>query len=184
MLNEKYLEKIKKILSEDDFEKYINTFKDNPKRAFHVNTKKSAGFNPQKLTVFGGTSVPYAENSFYFDYPHIGNHPYHHAGIIYIQEPAAMFPVSAVDISPDWKILDLCAAPGGKSSQLMQRLGEKGRLVSNEFVPSRCKTLTGNFERLGYKNTTVTCASADQIAEAYPSYFDLTVVDAPCSGEG
>ena len=129
--------------------------------------------------------IPYVENGFYFDYDGIGNHPYHHAGMFYIQEPAAMIPVESIDIEPDWKVLDLCAAPGGKSSQIKNKLGENGVLVSNEIVPSRCKILTGNMERMGFKNVVTTCMHPQKLVKTFPeNYFDMIMVDAPCSGEG
>ncbi|MBO5021344.1 MAG: hypothetical protein J6D52_11825 [Clostridia bacterium] len=104
--------------------------------------------------------------------------------MIYVQEPAAMAPAECLRIETDWKILDMCAAPGGKSSQLKNKLGEKGLLVSNEIIPSRCKILTGNIERLGLKNTVTTCMDTGRLANAFPKTFDMIMVDAPCSGDG
>ena len=104
--------------------------------------------------------------------------------MIYIQEPGAMAPAECVEIEPDWKILDMCAAPGGKSTQLKNMLSEKGLLVSNEIIPSRCKILTGNIERLGLKNVVTTCMDTSKLAKTFPDTFDLIMVDAPCSGEG
>lgn len=95
-----------------------------------------------------------------------------------------MAPAECIDIQPDWKILDMCAAPGGKSTQLKNKLGDKGVLVSNEIIPSRCKILTGNIERLGLKNTVTTCMDSARLARSFPHTFDLIMVDAPCSGEG
>ena len=123
-------------------------------------------------------------NGFYLEMEKAGNHPYHHAGMVYIQEPGAMAPAECVEIETDWKILDMCAAPGGKSTQLKNKLGEKGLLVSNEIIPSRCKILTGNIERLGLKNCITTCMDTSRLAKTFPETFDLIMVDAPCSGEG
>ncbi|MBR4282932.1 MAG: hypothetical protein IKT35_04375, partial [Clostridia bacterium] len=109
---------------------------------------------------------------------------YHHAGMIYVQEPAAMMPIECLDFSPDWFVLDMCAAPGGKSTQIKNKLGENGVLVSNEIIPSRCKILTGNIERLGLKNVITTCMDTFRLAEIFEGRFDLVSVDAPCSGEG
>ena len=95
-----------------------------------------------------------------------------------------MAPAECIDINPDWKILDMCAAPGGKSTQLKNKLGENGVLVSNEIIPSRCRILTGNVERLGLRNTVTTCLDSKRIAQIFPEAFDLIMVDAPCSGEG
>ena len=153
-------------------------------KGFRVNTDKISLEDFEKINIFGSEKIPYVENGFYLDYEKAGNHPYHHAGMIYIQEPGAMAPAECVEIQPDWKILDMCAAPGGKSSQLKNKLGENGILVSNEIVSSRCKILTGNFERLGLKNAITTCMDTGKLARLYPNTFDMIMVDAPCSGEG
>ena len=95
-----------------------------------------------------------------------------------------MATAECLEIQPDWWILDMCAAPGGKSSQLRNKLGEEGVLVSNEIVHSRCKILTGNMERLGFRNTATTCLDPARVAKLFPETFDMIMVDAPCSGEG
>lgn len=163
---------------------FLKSYDEKPVRAFRVNTDKISLKDFEKINIFSNEKIPYVENGFYFDYDGIGNHPYHHAGMFYIQEPAAMVPVESIEINPDWKVLDLCAAPGGKSSQIKNKLGEKGVLVSNEIVPSRCKILTGNMERMGFKNVVTTCMSPQKLAKTFPERFNLIVVDAPCSGEG
>lgn len=94
-----------------------------------------------------------------------------------------MAAVAGVEIQSDWNILDLCASPGGKSTQAAAK-NPDGILVSNEIIPSRCKTLTGNIERMGYKNVITTCADAKKLASLFGEVFDLVIVDAPCSGEG
>ncbi|MBQ0125273.1 MAG: hypothetical protein KBS59_02995, partial [Clostridiales bacterium] len=113
----------------------------------------------------------------------LGNHPLHHAGAFYVQEPSAMEPVRAVPIKPDFLVLDICASPGGKSAQAAEKL-ESGIIVSNEIIPSRAVTLMGNTERLGYRNSIVTNTDAKTLAEFYDETFDLVICDAPCSGEG
>ncbi len=114
----------------------------------------------------------------------LGSDPYHIAGLFYIQEPSAMAPIAAAEIQPGMRVLDLCAAPGGKSGGIAARLGGSGLLVANEIVPNRAKTLCFTLERLGVTNAAVTCAHPEAIAEALPGYFDRVIVDAPCSGEG
>ncbi len=178
-----YYERMQKLLGEE-FDNYINTLKDSPVRGFRVNTDKITLEDFKKINFFSNDNIPYVENGFYFDYDKIGNHPYHHAGMIYIQEPAAMAPAECVDIEPDWKIVDMCAAPGGKSTQLRNKLGLNGILVSNEIIPSRCKILTGNIERLGLRNCVTTCMDTRKLANTFPKKFDLVMCDAPCSGEG
>ncbi len=168
----------------DEYPLFEKALEDDSVKAFRVNTDKITVDDFKKFDVFSEAQIPYVENGFYMNYEKIGNHPYHHAGMIYVQEPAAMVPAECVEINPDWCILDMCAAPGGKSTQLKNKLGEKGVLVSNEIVPSRCKVLTGNIERLGLKNTVTTCMDTNRLATAFPHTFDLIMCDAPCSGEG
>ena len=181
MLPIDFSNRMKEILG-TDFEKFGAAFSEYPVRSFRVNTNKISKENFEKIDPFGGEQIPYAENGFYFDCDGIGNHPYHHAGMIYIQEPSAMAAVAGVEIQSDWNILDLCASPGGKSTQAAKN--PDGILVSNEIIPSRCKTLTGNIERMGYKNVITTCADAKKLASLFGEVFDLVIVDAPCSGEG
>lgn len=167
-----------------DFELYFSELKNPPVKAFRVNTDKIGLEDFEKINPFSKEKIPYVKNGYYLDYEKIGNHPYHHAGLIYVQEPAAMAPAECVDIEDDWLVLDMCAAPGGKSTQLKNKLGENGVLVSNEIISSRCKILTGNIERLGLKNTVVTCMDTEKLASRFQNTFDLVMVDAPCSGEG
>ncbi len=178
-----YEKRMKKLLGEE-LEEYKKALEAEPVRAFRVNTDKISLEAFEKINPFDCEKIPYVENGFYLYGEKAGNHPYHHAGMIYIQEPGAMMPAECVDIDPDWKILDMCAAPGGKSTQLKNKLGEKGLLVSNEIIPSRCKILTGNIERLGLKNCITTCMDTGRLAEKFADCFDLVMVDAPCSGEG
>mgnify|MGYP003288895288 CR=1 FL=1 len=182
-LPEQYIKRMKALLKED-FDSYISALNEPPVRAFRVNTDKISLPDFEKINCFSAENIPYVGNGYYLDEEKIGNHPYHHAGMIYVQEPGAMAPAECVDIKPDWKILDMCAAPGGKSTQLKNKLGENGILVSNEIIPSRCKILTGNIERLGLKSTVTTCMDTDRLTRVFPACFDLIMVDAPCSGEG
>ena len=175
---------MKQLLGEEEFNFYENSFHENAVRAFRVNTEKISVKDFSKIDPFSSGTIPYVETGFYLDYDKIGNHPFHHAGMIYVQDPGAMATAECLDIQPDWWILDLCAAPGGKSSQLRNKLGENGILISNEIVPSRCKILTGNMERLGFRNTATTCLDPVRIAQIFPETFDMIMVDAPCSGEG
>ena len=178
-----YKNRMTELLGEE-FADYEKVLSETPVKGFRVNTDKISLEDFEKINIFGSEKIPYVKNGFYLDYEKAGNHPYHHAGMIYIQEPGAMAPAECVEIEPDWKILDMCAAPGGKSSQLKNKLSTNGVLVSNEIVSSRCKILTGNFERLGLRNAITTCMDTGKLARLYPDTFDLIMVDAPCSGEG
>lgn len=178
-----YEKRMRELLG-DDFEAYKHSLSEEPVRGFRVNMDKISIEEFEKINIFGSEKIPYVENGFYLDCDKIGNHPYHHAGMIYVQEPGAMAPAECIDIQPDWKILDMCAAPGGKSTQLKNKLGSNGILVSNEIISSRCKILTGNIERLGLKNTVTTCMDTKKLTRIFPCTFDMIMCDAPCSGEG
>ncbi|MBR4067205.1 MAG: RsmB/NOP family class I SAM-dependent RNA methyltransferase [Clostridia bacterium] len=114
----------------------------------------------------------------------LGAHPLHEAGAYYIQEPSAMTAVSVLAPKPGERVLDLCAAPGGKSTQIAGMLGGDGLLVCNEPVPSRAKILSRNIERMGVCNALVVSADPDQLCARWHNCFDAILVDAPCSGEG
>ena len=182
-LPKEFVNRMKNLLG-DEYSDYQNALEQVPVRGFRVNTDKISLEEFEKLNIFSNEKIPYVKNGYYLNFDKIGNHPYHHAGMIYVQEPAAMAPAECIDIKPDWKILDMCAAPGGKSTQLKNKLGNGGVLVSNEIIPSRCKILTGNIERLGLTNTVTTCMDTTRLATCFPKTFDLIMADAPCSGEG
>ncbi len=178
-----YIKRMQTLLG-DEYSEYEKAVNMPPVKAFRVNTDKISLEDFSKLNIFSNEKIPYVKNGFYLDYEKIGNHPFHHAGMIYVQEPAAMAPAECIDINPEWTVLDMCAAPGGKSTQLRNKLEASSVLVSNEIIPSRCKILTGNIERLGLSNTVTTCMDSGKIAKNFPNTFDLIMVDAPCSGEG
>ena len=146
-------------------------------------------FNPLKgekpSLPFVGAPVPWESNGFYYD-PEArpGLHPYHEAGVYYLQEASAMSAVALLDPQPGEKICDLCAAPGGKSTQIAGRLKGEGFLLCNEIHPKRAKILSRNVERMGITNALVTNEHPARLAEKYPTYFDRVLIDAPCSGEG
>ncbi|MBQ3095295.1 MAG: SAM-dependent methyltransferase [Clostridia bacterium] len=176
--------RMKALLGEEEFRLYEASFAEPAVRAFRVNTEKISVADFAAIADFAAEPIPYVDTGYYLDCAHIGSHPFHHAGMIYVQDPGAMATAECLEIGKDWWILDLCAAPGGKSSQLRNKLGEEGILVANEIVPSRCRILTGNIERLGFRNTATTCLDPVRIARLFPETFDMIMVDAPCSGEG
>lgn len=150
-----------------------------------INTLKSG----TKEAVFGVTGalegVPWCKEGFYADKAVIsGNHPYHCAGLFYFQEPSAMCAASGLPINEGDKVLDLCAAPGGKTTQAAAKLNGCGLIVANEIVKKRADILSENVERMGIKNAVVTNETPQKLAEKYPNFFDKIIVDAPCSGEG
>ena len=137
------------------------------------------------LSIFNLTPVPWCPTGFYYDpAARPGLHPYHAAGAYYLQEPSAMAPAELLDPRPGERILDLCAAPGGKSTQIAGKMRGRGLLVCNEIHPKRAAILGSNVERLGVANALVLNEHPARLAERFPAFFDRILVDAPCSGEG
>lgn len=129
--------------------------------------------------------VPWAENARYLPLDsQAGSHPAHEAGAYYLQEPSAMAAAAALRPRPGDRVLDLCAAPGGKSTQLAAYMEGRGVLVCNEPVPARAKILSRNIERMGVSNAVVVSALPEELSPLWPGFFDKLLVDAPCSGEG
>lgn len=155
--------------------------------ALRVNPREEdpAAFEQEDL--FHLEPVPWESCGFYY-HPELGDrpgrHPYHQAGVYYMQEPSAMAVVALSGIRPGERVLDLCAAPGGKSTQAAAWLRGQDWLLSNEIHPGRAKILSQNIERLGITNAVVTNETPERLAARFPSYFDTVIVDAPCSGEG
>ena len=146
-------------------------------------------FNPMKgarpVLPFVGAPVPWEPEGFYYD-PETrpGLHVYHEAGVYYLQEASAMAPVALLDPKPGERVCDLCAAPGGKTTQIAGRMLGQGFLVCNEINPKRAKILSRNIERMGVANALVTNEHPETLAIRFPGFFDRVLVDAPCSGEG
>ena len=146
-------------------------------------------FNPMKgerpVLPFVGATVPWEPEGFYYD-PETrpGLHVYHEAGVYYLQEASAMAPVALLDPKPGERVCDLCAAPGGKTTQIAGRMLGRGFLVCNEINPKRAKILSRNIERMGVANALVTNEHPETLASRFPGFFDRVLVDAPCSGEG
>ena len=134
---------------------------------------------------FLGAPVPWEPMGYYYDpAARPGLHPYHEAGVYYLQEASAMSAVALLDPQPGETICDLCAAPGGKTTQIAGRMRGEGLLLANEFSPARAKILSRNIERMGVANAIVTNEKTGNLAKRLPGFFDRVLVDAPCSGEG
>lgn len=137
------------------------------------------------LKISSDKRVSWANAAYYFDENvRPGKHPYHEMGLYYIQEPSAMSAAALLAPKPGMRVLDLCAAPGGKSTQLATYLGDSGLLVSNEINTQRSRILSQNIERMGIKNAIVTNEDSFVLASHFPGFFNAIQVDAPCSGEG
>jgi NOL1/NOP2/sun family putative RNA methylase len=156
-----------------------------------VNTLKTSTPELLKRLAYTLTPVPWSNNAYWFENPHQesgleapGKHPYHAAGLFYLQEPSAMLPAQALDPQSGERILDLCAAPGGKSTQLASLMGDLGLLVANEIHPKRVWELAENLERWGAHNAVILNETPERLAEHFGEFFDRVLVDAPCSGEG
>lgn len=183
-LPEKFCEKMKALLG-GEYDAFIKAFDSSDTRGILINETKS-GSKQAVLNEFGSLKeVPWCSSGFYVDKEKIrGTHPYHMAGLFYFQEPSAMCAAAGLPIVSGDKVLDLCAAPGGKTAQAAARLCGNGVLVSNEIIKSRAAILSENVERLGLTNVIVTNETPQRLAKKYTGFFDKIIVDAPCSGEG
>ena len=183
-LPEKYISNMKDLLG-NEFEEYIASFNEPRLYGLRVNTAKISVEDFLKISPFELTPIPWISNGFYYseeDKP--AKHPYYFAGLYYLQEPSAMTPAYVLPVNPEDKVLDLCAAPGGKSTELGAKLKGTGLLVSNDISASRAKALLKNIEVFGIGNVVVTCEYPEKLKERFTGFFDKILVDAPCSGEG
>ena len=181
MLPEAFCEKMEALLG-DEYPAFLAAL-DRP-RAVGLRLNPLKTKNPPPLP-FGLVQVPWEPTGFCYDAEtRPGLHPYHDAGLYYLQEPSAMAPAALLEPRPGERILDLCAAPGGKTTQIAGRMQNRGLLVCNEIHPKRAAVLSGNVERLGIANALVLNEHPARLAERFPAFFDRVLVDAPCSGEG
>ena len=184
MLPQDFINRMQKMLG-NEYNAFLESYENEKYQALRLNPLKVKKQVFEENTCFHISEVPWAENGYYYekeDYP--GKHPYHDAGVYYIQEPSAMAPAEYLEVKPKERVLDLCAAPGGKSTQLGAALKGEGLLICNEIHPARAKILSENIERMGIKNAIVTNETPAHLAAYFPAYFDKILVDAPCSGEG
>jgi len=180
MLPVEFLERIKGQLGEE-YPDFLQSLERPRAVALRFNPLKGAA----PALPFVKKEVPWEPQGYYYD-PEArpGLHPYHEAGVYYLQEASAMAPVSLLDPQPGEWVCDLCAAPGGKTTQIAGRMQGEGFLLCNEINPKRAKILSRNIERMGVANALVTNEHPGRLAEKYPGLFDRVLVDAPCSGEG
>lgn len=195
-----YLDDMKKILG-NEYEAFLDSYSRSCRKALRINTLKlkasaagsdetaetDAGFirSFETETGFHLTPVPWTSNGFYYekeDQP--SRHPFYSAGLYYLQEASAMAPAQMLPVSPGDRVLDLCAAPGGKATELGARLRGRGFLAANEISMSRARILMKNLELFGILNACVTNTEPARLLERYPAFFNRILVDAPCSGEG
>lgn len=180
-LPEPFIERMRQQLG-NELPAFLHALEEPPLRGIRL--------NPLKRTeaveyLREGDDIPWVSDAYYLSgESKAGASVLHEAGAYYIQEPGAMIPAAVLDAKPGEKILDLCAAPGGKATQIGAAMSGEGLLVCNEPIPKRAQILSRNIERMGIKNAIVTCAWPGQLAEQWPEGFDAVMVDAPCSGEG
>lgn len=178
-----FIEKMKALL-QDESEEFFRGYECERQYGFRRNPLKIEKESFEKLP-FGLKKLAWANEGYYYDgETRPGRHPYHEAGAYYIQEPSAMMVAELLDVKPGEKILDLCAAPGGKSTQIAGKMEGRGLLVSNEINTQRAKILSQNIERMGIRNAVVLNEDSDTLSERFTAFFDKILVDAPCSGEG
>lgn len=177
-------QRMKRLLGEE-YPAFLESCERGPYQGLRVNSCKVSPQEFLRISPFTLRPVPWAQGGFYYDgEDRPGKHPWHEAGLYYIQEPSAMAVGALTGAVPGERVLDLCAAPGGKTTQLAAAMKGEGLLVSNEIHPARAKILSSNVERMGIPHAVVTNETPKRLAERFPAFFDRIVVDAPCSGEG
>lgn len=183
-LPEKFIENMKKQLPRSEWEAFFAVYENEPYKGIRVNPLKLTAEAFSAIGPYALRPVAWAKNAFYVTEEKVGAHPYHFAGLYYSQEPSATCAVPLLGVEKGDRVLDLCAAPGGKSTQIAGELLGEGLLVCNEPIFSRAQILLENIERLGVKNAVVTSETPARLADFFGGYFDKILVDAPCSGEG
>lgn len=184
MLPERFLDRMKSLLGEE-YTDFLTCYDRPGHQSLRVNLLKGQEKDLAEKVNFLKEAVPWAKGGYYYrseDKP--GRHPFHEAGVYYIQEASAMAPAELLKAQPGEKVLDLCAAPGGKSTQIAADMQGQGILICNEINPQRAKILSENIERMGISNALVLNHEPAHLAERFLEYFDKILVDAPCSGEG
>lgn len=183
-LPEKFQETMKEILKED-YDKFLESYNRPVYNGVRMNTLKITPEEYQELTGSNLEPVPWNPLGFYCDSAKaVSRNPLYYAGLYYIQEPSAMFPAGLLPVEPGDKVLDMCAAPGGKSTALGAKLQGEGLLISNDISYSRAKALLRNIEAFGIKNSLVISEDPAKLVNRFSEYFDKILIDAPCSGEG
>lgn len=173
-------------LLKDDFDAYKACLNQPMYHGIRINTNKISVDDFMKINPFKLRPIPWCKNGFYYDegIDKPSKHPYYYAGLYYIQEPSAMTPANVLPVNKGERVLDICAAPGGKSTELAAKLAGTGILISNDISASRAKALLKNLEVFGVSNSLILSEPPYKLAERFPEYFDKILIDAPCSGEG
>ena len=169
----------------DAYPAFLQSYEEESARGLRVNTLKLSPETFEKSSPFALRAIPWIPGGYSIRQEDgAGRHPFYYAGLYYLQEPSAMTPATVLDVAPGDRVLDLCAAPGGKSTALGAKLKGEGVLVSNDISASRCRALQRNVELFGIPNAVITNEVPAVLSGRFPGYFDRVLVDAPCSGEG
>ena len=187
ILPQEYTNRMRELLADlgpDDFDRYMASLDQERYYGLRFNDLKISPEEWVQISPFNLEPVPWTENGFYYKEGYPGRHPFYHAGLYYIQEPSAMYPGACLKPEPGDRVLDICAAPGGKSTQLAASMKGQGLLVSNDISEDRVHALVKNLEMWGTDNCIITNETPENLAKAFPAFFDKILVDAPCSGEG
>ncbi len=184
-LPDAYKRKMKDLLG-DEYDDYISSFSSSSFRGYRINPLKTDPDEFFSLTPFTPSPSPFARDGYYLidDIGGVGALPAHAAGLFYLQEPSASCAVTILDPKPGMRVLDLCAAPGSKTTQIGALMKNQGLLVANEINGRRAAVLKENVERFGLTNCLVLNSDPSVVAERFAGYFDAVLCDAPCSGEG
>lgn len=181
-LPEEYLNNMKQLL-QDEYDLYLDSFNNDRVYGLRINTNKISVKDFLKINPFNLKPIPWTDDGFYFDEKDKpSKHPYYYAGLYYIQEPSAMLPAQVLPIEENDIVLDACAAPGGKSSKLANKLNKTGLLISNDISVSRAQVLLKTLESQGISNSYVIAEDINNLN--LNEKFDKILIDAPCSGEG
>ena len=183
-LPQSFLDSMKEIL-EEDYEAFLAGFDGQRQYGLRVNTLKMNLEEFERIAPFHLKKVPWISNGYFYEAEDVpAKHPFYSAGLYYLQEPSAMTPASRLKVQPGERVLDLCAAPGGKATELGAALQGEGLLVANDINTARARALLRNLELFGISNSFVTNEPPHVLAERFPEFFHKIMVDAPCSGEG
>lgn len=183
-LPERFLDHMKQLLG-PEYEEWLESYEKPAYQGLRINTLKMDTVQWEGMSPFGIRRIPWTVNGYYCEEEdHPSKDAYYYAGLYYLQEPSAMTPAAFLPVEPGDMVLDLCAAPGGKSTELGARLCGRGMLVSNDISSSRARALLKNLELFGIANLCVCSEAPKKLADTFGAFFDKILVDAPCSGEG
>ncbi len=185
---EKFIERMEMQLGSEELDRFVDSLGKPMEHGLRVNTGRMTPEEFRLLSPWKLSPIPWCPSGFYLDEDGEGiqpsRHPFYSAGAYYLQEPSAMLPAAALPVEPGDRVLDLCSAPGGKSTALGEKLAGSGVLFCNDISASRLKALVHNIELFGIENAVVTAETPERLAGVFPDYFDKILIDAPCSGEG